>query len=103
VFGIKVTIIEPGSFETTFGSSVRPAPPMPEYDALRQARRASFKPEDVGDPAATAGAILQIVDIDNPLLRLVPGATTIAKFQAAYEQRLKNWNDWSEVSITAHG
>lgn len=102
-FGIKVTIIEPGSFATGFGASVKSAPTMSAYDPVRHAIRASFKAADQGDPAATADAILKVVDAAEPPLRLVLGSKTIPRFRAAYEARLKNWDAWADVSIAAHG
>jgi NADP-dependent 3-hydroxy acid dehydrogenase YdfG len=102
-FGIKVTILEPGSFATTFGTSTKLADRMSEYDGVRNAARAGFKPEDIGDPKATAKAILTLVDCESPPLRLVLGATTIPRFRAAYEQKLKVWDQWSDISNQAHG
>ncbi len=100
-FGIKVTIIEPGSFSTEFRSSVRSAPTIEAYNPIRQAVRSSFKPEDSGDPLATAAAIFKAVDANEPPLRLVLGSTTIAKFRTVYEARLSNWNQWEAVSNAA--
>lgn len=102
-FGIKVTIIEPGHFATEFRAGVQSPPAIQAYDPIRQAIRASFKPSDFGDPAATAEAILQVVDTSEPPLRLVLGSTTIAKFRAVYASRLSNWDKWESVSNAAQG
>ncbi len=102
-FGIKVTIIEPGSFSTEFRASVQSAPVIDAYNPIRQAVRSSFKPEELGNPAATAAAIFEAVDADKPPLRLVLGSTTIAKFKAVYEARLRNWSQWEAVSNAAQG
>ncbi len=102
-FGLKVTIIEPGHFATEFRSSVQSPPTIEAYDPIRQAIRASFKPTDFGDPAATAAAIFQAVDAAEPPLRLVLGSTTIAKFRATYAARLSNWDKWEAVSNAAQG
>ncbi|KGT94113.1 short-chain dehydrogenase [Erwinia typographi] len=101
--GIKVTIIEPGSFATGFGASTKSAPGMEIYDPVRNAIRGSFKPSDIGEPSATTAAIMSLVDANAPPLRLILGATTLPKFTAAYESRLAEWNAWKEVSIAAHG
>nr|WKF60202.1 putative oxidoreductase [Paraburkholderia busanensis] len=102
-FGIKVTIVEPGQFATGFNASVRSPLAMPAYDPIRQAIRASFKPEDVGDPKATAAAILEAVDADQPPLRLTLGSATLAKIRATYAARLGNWDTWEAVSNAAQG
>ena len=49
----------------------------------------SFKPEHVGDPAATTAAIFAAVDADQPPLRLVLGSRMIAKFRAVYQARFE--------------
>lgn len=102
-FGIKVTILEPGHFTTGFRMAVQTPPAIEAYNPIRQAVRASFKPEDFGDPAATSAALFAAVDSDEPPLRLVLGATTLNKFRAIYEARLRNWTKWEAVSIAAHG
>ena len=102
-FGIKVTIIEPGHFSTGFRAAVQSPPAIDVYNPIRQGIRSSFKPEDFGEPVATAAAIFKAVDADEPPLRLVLGSTTIAKFKAVYEARLSNWSKWEAVSNAAQG
>ena len=102
-FGIKVTIIEPGHFTTGFRAAVQSPPAIDVYNPIRQAIRSSFKPEDFGNPVATAAAILKAVDAKEPPLRLVLGSTTIAKFKAVYQARLSNWEKWEAVSNEAQG
>lgn len=102
-FGIHVTIIEPGQFSTEFHSSVQSAPTIDAYNPIRLAIRASFKPEEVGDPAATAAAILKAVDADQPPLRLVLGSSTVSKLRRTYAARLANWDKWETVSNAAQG
>jgi NAD(P)-dependent dehydrogenase (short-subunit alcohol dehydrogenase family) len=102
-FGIKVTILEPGHFTTGFRAAVQSPPAIDVYNPMRQAIRASFKPEDFGDPAATAAALFKVVDAEAPPLRLVLGTTTIPKFKAVYQSRLRNWEQWESVSNEAQG
>jgi NAD(P)-dependent dehydrogenase (short-subunit alcohol dehydrogenase family) len=102
-FGIKVSIIEPGSFATGFRSSMKAAPAMAEYGAVREAVLSAFKPEMSGDPLATAAAILKVVDADNPPLRLLLGAGPLPMIKKLYEGRLSTWDQWAEVSNAAQG
>ncbi len=102
-FGIKVTIIEPGSFATGFRSSMKTPPTMAEYEAVRQAVFSAFKPEMSGDPLATAAAILKVVDADKPPLRLLLGAGPLPMIKRLYEGRLDTWEQWAEVSNAAQG
>lgn len=102
-FGINITILEPGHFTTGFGSSARSAPAIEVYNPIRQAIRASFKPEHFGDPEATSAALFQAVDADKPPLRLALGTGTITKFRSVYEARLSNWAQWETVTNAAQG
>ena len=102
-FGIKVTIIEPGSFATGFRSSIKAAPAMAEYEAVRQAVFSAFKPEMSGDPLATAAAILKVVNADKPPLRLLLGTGPLPMIKKLYEGRLATWDQWAEVSNAAQG
>ena len=75
-FGIHVTLIEPGGFDTDWaGSSARHATPLPEYaDAHAQAQAARAKrTAKSGDPQASAAAVLKIVDAEQPPLRVFFG------------------------------
>jgi NAD(P)-dependent dehydrogenase (short-subunit alcohol dehydrogenase family) len=105
-FGIKVTIIEPGAYDTDWGgSSARHATANPDYDALREkaaaARRA--RSGDAGDPVATREAVLEVVDAENPPLRIFFGKAPLTIATRDYESRLATWREWEHVSIAAHG
>ena len=56
-----------------------------------------------GDPAASAAAVLKIVDAEEPPLRVFFGAAPLAIATKDYESRLKTWNDWQPVSLLAQG
>ncbi|MBV8989608.1 MAG: SDR family oxidoreductase [Solirubrobacterales bacterium] len=101
-FGIRVTIIEPGPYGTDWsGSSAVHANPIAAYDAVREARQAVSASRDVGDPGATAGAILKVVDAEQPPLRLLLGTFPPAAVEEIYERRLATWRAWREVSEAA--
>jgi NAD(P)-dependent dehydrogenase (short-subunit alcohol dehydrogenase family) len=102
-FGIKVTIIEPGSFATDFRASVDRAPAMADYDGVRTAVMANFRPEQSGDPQATADAILKVVDAEVPPLRLLLGTGPLPLIRQVYDRRLALWEEWAEVSTAAQG
>jgi NAD(P)-dependent dehydrogenase (short-subunit alcohol dehydrogenase family) len=75
--GVKVTIIEPGPFRTEFaGRSLRTAAPIADYEATAGAIRRYFEQangKQVGDPVKAAHAMLKLVELENPPLRLVMG------------------------------
>lgn len=105
-FGIRVTVIEPTGYSTDWaGPSARHATPLEAYEPVRhkaqQARAArTTRP---GDPAATGAAVLQVVDADEPPLRIFFGDGPLALARADYESRLATWQEWEPVSIAAHG
>jgi NAD(P)-dependent dehydrogenase (short-subunit alcohol dehydrogenase family) len=105
-FGIRVTIIEPTGYATDWaGPSARHARPNPDYDGVRaevaEARARRFA--SPGDPAATAAAVLTLVDAEDPPLRVFFGDGPLAVATADYESRLATWRAWEHLSIAAHG
>ncbi len=104
-FGIKVTLIEPGAYATSFGSpeSLKMAPGMDIYADLRQQVFGHLRSAERGDPSATPEAVFQIVDMENPPLRLILGSTSFPMVRAAYASRLAEWAEWETVSSAAQG
>jgi NAD(P)-dependent dehydrogenase (short-subunit alcohol dehydrogenase family) len=105
-FGIHVTLIEPGGYSTDWGgSSARHATPLPAYDGAREeanqarARRVTAP----GDPVASANALLEIVDAEEPPLRVFFGEAPLAIATRDYESRLATWRKWEPVSLLAQG
>ncbi|ROO87873.1 NADP-dependent 3-hydroxy acid dehydrogenase YdfG [Actinocorallia herbida] len=102
--GIKVTLVEPGGFATDWaGSSAVHAAPNPAYDHIRQAMAARSGDAQYGDPAAAGPALLEIVDAENPPLRVLFGSQPTAIVKHLYAQRLQTWSDWEHVSHAAQG
>jgi len=105
-FGIKVTIVEPGAFGTDWGgSSAKHADANPAYDAFREkaAEQRKARAGNPGDPVATREAVLQVVDAENPPLRIFFGNAALGIAERDYESRLATWREWQPVSIAAHG
>src|SRR3954468_8552616 len=103
-FGVKVTIVEPTGYATDWsGPSSVTAEPLAVYDPVREQRAERFKSRVPGDPQATGAAILELVDADEPPLRLFLGAGTLDMIRAEYEYRLEEWERWDELAQAAHG
>jgi NAD(P)-dependent dehydrogenase (short-subunit alcohol dehydrogenase family) len=107
-FGIKVTLIEPAGFSTDWrGPSAVVADPMPEYDAIRNYRAARMNDEhelwEPGDPQATGPAVLELVDADEPPLRVFFGTGTLDMIKTEYAQRIENWEQWDHLAVAAQG
>jgi NAD(P)-dependent dehydrogenase (short-subunit alcohol dehydrogenase family) len=104
-FGIKVTIIEPGAYNTDFGSpeSLKFAPGLEIYADFKEQFFGRLRGLERGDPHATPEAIFNIVDAENPPLRLFLGSHNLPSVRAAYAERLATWEAWEPVSIAAQG
>jgi NAD(P)-dependent dehydrogenase (short-subunit alcohol dehydrogenase family) len=103
-FGINVTLVEPGGFSTDWsGPSSKRSDPNPAYDGLRE-RQQQWRASNVpGDPAASAAAIMRVVDADPPPLRVFFGRTPLGIAEADYEGRLATWREWQPVAELAQG
>ncbi|MEW2438327.1 SDR family NAD(P)-dependent oxidoreductase [Streptomyces caniferus] len=100
--GIHVTIVEPGPFGTDWsGSSAVHTEPIAAYEPVREARRAGATARAPQDPQATADVILELVDTDEPPLRLFLGTYPYPVVEAAYKQRLDIWNAWRPLAAKA--
>ncbi|PWV51674.1 SDR family NAD(P)-dependent oxidoreductase [Chitinophaga sp. S165] len=103
-FGINVTLIEPNSYATDWaGASATHTKGMPEYDAMKAAFLGGMTDDLFGIPEATASTVLQLIDSENPPLRLFLGKYAYQWVKQVYEGRYAEWDSWSEASAAAHG
>ncbi|QNE47284.1 SDR family oxidoreductase [Glaciihabitans sp. INWT7] len=105
-FGVFVTLVEPGGFSTDWsGSSSTRSEPLADYADLHEAVDAARKQRfaSPGDPVATRGAILKVVDADRPPLRIFFGESPLGTAKADYAGRIALWDEWNDVSIEAQG
>ncbi len=105
-FGIHVTLIEPGGFDTDWaGPSSKRSEPLPDYQEIHDAadRARAQRMTKPGDPKASAAAVLKIVDAEKPPLRVFFGDLPLQLAKADYESRLATWEEWQSVSVLAQG
>jgi NAD(P)-dependent dehydrogenase (short-subunit alcohol dehydrogenase family) len=105
-FGVHVTLIEPGGFDTDWsGPSAKHADQLPAYDEVRAAVLAerAGRWAHPGDPTASAAALLKVVDAEEPPLRVFFGASPLTTAKTDYETRLRNWERWQPVAELAQG
>ena len=105
-FGIRVTLIEPGGFSTDWaGPSAKHADALEVYDDFkkRSEEQRSRRLGAPGDPKATRGPILEIVDAEEPPLRVFLGSSPLGTAKQDYEGRLATWERWQPLSERAQG
>ncbi|MFI7166356.1 SDR family NAD(P)-dependent oxidoreductase [Rhodococcus erythropolis] len=102
-FGIKVTLVEPGGFDTDWNSaSATVAEPLPQYAAIHDAmtpRAGGPSPKPVG----FGSAILKVVEAEKAPLRVFFGEQPTQIAPHIYKQRLDEWAAWAPVSREAEG
>jgi len=105
-FGIHVTLIEPGGFDTDWGgSSAKHAAPNTAYDEAREKMMQARKTRGAqpGDHTATASALMKVIDAEKPPLRVFFGAAPLDIATKDYESRLALWREWQPVALEAQG
>jgi NAD(P)-dependent dehydrogenase (short-subunit alcohol dehydrogenase family) len=103
--GIKVTIVEPGGFRTDWGgSSMGVSPVGADYDetvgAMNRFRESTVSTWP-GDPKRAAHVLLDIVDLDEPPLRLLLGVGAVKSAEESSRQRAAEAERWAKVSRSA--
>ncbi|MBO2011589.1 SDR family NAD(P)-dependent oxidoreductase [Hymenobacter negativus] len=105
-FGIHVTVVEPNVFKTDFGgTSAVHSTAIAAYDQVKASLYAlpAFLPDNFGEPLATVPAILQLIDLQDPPLRLFMGRAAYPWAQQVYRERLAEWAAWQPMAEQAHG
>lgn len=105
--GIKVTLIQPGSFHTDFvtRSLVVTDTRIKDYDnstggLLEDVQSVrDGKVREQGDPKKAAQAIIKVVDSENPPFRLALGSDVVDLIYTKLDFVKKELDAWKEVSI----
>jgi NAD(P)-dependent dehydrogenase (short-subunit alcohol dehydrogenase family) len=101
-FGVRMLIVEPGSFRTgLLGRSLHAAPPLEMYAATVGATRAFIDREDgrqAGDPAKAAAAIIAALDAEEPPLRLGLGPDAVDAIRAKHEMLGAELERWESLA-----
>jgi NAD(P)-dependent dehydrogenase (short-subunit alcohol dehydrogenase family) len=100
--GIKLTIIEPGGFRTDWaGASMAFAKSIPAYAPSVGALRGMLEKHaghEPGDPRKGAAAILKIVELAEPPLRLPLGSDAMAFLGNGYRKSAAELERWAETT-----
>jgi NAD(P)-dependent dehydrogenase (short-subunit alcohol dehydrogenase family) len=104
--GIKVTIVEPGYFRTDFldEKSLTPTQKvMEDYaETVGEVRKhaAAVNHRQLGNPEALAKGLLQIVDAENPPLRMPFGSDTVAAIEAKNAFVAEELRQWRSLALS---
>lgn len=102
--GIHVTLVEPGGFTTDWaGDSSKRSTPLDVYEPVRAAMAARRGSQQPGNPVTAGQAILDVVDADEPPLRVLFGSGPTEMVKSIYASRLATWDEWSWISHKAQG
>jgi NAD(P)-dependent dehydrogenase (short-subunit alcohol dehydrogenase family) len=104
--GIKVTVVEPGSFRTDFLSerSIRKTEhPIADYATTAGAlvaRLGQFSGRQPGDPVRAVRAIIAAVESETPPLHLVLGADALSRTREKLQQFTEELARWEALTLS---
>jgi len=104
-FGIKVTVVAPGTFRTSFltaDSLVLAANPIAEYEEVRAIHSKYLKMDgqQVGDPEKAAAAMISLTSMPNPPVHLLLGNDAFQRANTKIEALTKEFKDWKAITIS---
>ena len=105
-FGIRVLIVEPGAFRTSFNGpgALLMSKPIPAYDDQIEPLRIGMPDDDgkqPGDPAKAAAAILLALESENPPLRLALGNDAVDAIEESLDSAKAELAAWEQVGRSA--
>ena len=103
--GIKVSAIEPGAFQTDYITrSMHEADSLDDYAHITERKDVikAFGEHLPGDPAKLAAAVLRIVDMDDPPLRLLLGQDVLAAFREKTAEWSASVDEWEPVTTAVN-
>ena len=103
-FGIKVLLVEPGAFRTDWAkrSMRETGQPITDYDATVGARRAMIRSNDdtlYGDPRRVGDALLMLLELEEPPLRLLVGRDAYEAFDEKLRGLRESLEEWKAFTL----
>jgi NAD(P)-dependent dehydrogenase (short-subunit alcohol dehydrogenase family) len=100
--GLKLTLVEPGGFRTDWaGASMAYAKSMAAYTPVMDAIRGYMEKhsgQQPGDPRKAARVILQLVEMNEPPLRLPLGNDAMALLRHGYKTNAEELERWADLT-----
>lgn len=103
-FGIKVTVVAPGQFRTNFmnkGSMTYAKKRISVY-GLDEAEKmwTKFSGQQIGDPKKLVKILTEIVEMENPPLRLLLGTDTYQLIKEQREKETQEFESWKHLTLS---
>jgi NAD(P)-dependent dehydrogenase (short-subunit alcohol dehydrogenase family) len=107
-FGVKVTILQPSDFRTGFREACdrRIAPTSPYAQAFPEnvaSLAVATSEREAGDPRRAAAALLELVAMPDPPVRLLLGNMAYDRVTGGHEGRLAEWSRSEALARSADG
>jgi NAD(P)-dependent dehydrogenase (short-subunit alcohol dehydrogenase family) len=104
-FGIKVTVVAPGAFRTSFltaDSLILAANPIAEYEEVRAIHSKYLKMDgqQIGDPEKAAAAMISLASMPTPPVHLLLGNDAFQRANSKVEALQKEFKDWKAITIS---
>jgi NAD(P)-dependent dehydrogenase (short-subunit alcohol dehydrogenase family) len=104
-FGIKVTVVAPGAFRTSFltpDSLILAANPIAEYEEVRaiHAKYLNMDGQQIGDPEKAAAAMISLASMPNPPVHLLLGNDAFQRANSKVESLTNEFKDWKAITIS---
>jgi NAD(P)-dependent dehydrogenase (short-subunit alcohol dehydrogenase family) len=104
-FGIKVTVVAPGAFRTSFlkpESLVLAKNPIDAYEDVRAVHSRYLKMDgsQAGDPEKAAAAMISLAAMPNPPIHLLLGNDALTRATDKIKALEKEIQDWKAITIS---
>ncbi|KQN38894.1 short-chain dehydrogenase [Pedobacter sp. Leaf41] len=104
-FGVKVTVVAPGAFRTSFlkeESLMLANNPIDAYKEVRAIHERYLKMDgaQAGDPEKAAAAMISLASMPNPPIHLLLGKDALQRAIAKTDALTKEYQDWKAITIS---
>jgi hypothetical protein len=102
LFGVKLTIVEPGGYWADLYTRMHQTTPLEAYAPLRAEMEKQWAESSIdSEPRLAAEAVMKLVDSDDPPLRLLLGSMVYDLAFDTSRRRMDTWAGWEQVSRAA--
>ena len=102
--GIKLTLVEPGSFRTGIADSLATTDDsIPDYERVHKVVASMKEKGDgkqPGDPDKAAQAMIKVVESENPPLRLALGEDALHGVRNKLKSAQKDLDAWEDTTLS---